>query len=70
MEKQKIGISNAGANYAYLKHKFQLQNENVISPKFFRLRLPSLRRCVWYNLRCFILSKKTCFQNNCCTKCE
>jgi hypothetical protein len=29
------------ANYAYLKHKFQLQNENVISPKFFRLRPPN-----------------------------
>jgi len=28
-------------NYAYLKHKFQLQNENVISPKFFRLRPPN-----------------------------
>ncbi|MDN3725160.1 DUF2851 family protein [Aequorivita sp. SDUM287046] len=29
------------ANYSYLKHKFQLQNENVIHPKFFRLRPPN-----------------------------
>ncbi|MEH6766017.1 MAG: DUF2851 family protein [Aequorivita antarctica] len=28
-------------NYGYLKHKFQLQNEDVISPKFFRLRPPN-----------------------------
>ncbi|CAM3455830.1 DUF2851 family protein [Aequorivita lipolytica] len=27
--------------YEYLKHKFQLQNENVIVPKFFRLRPPN-----------------------------
>lgn len=27
--------------YEYQKHKFQLQNENVISPKFFRLRPPN-----------------------------
>ena len=27
--------------YGYLKHKFELQNENVIVPKFFRLRPPN-----------------------------
>ena len=28
-------------NYEYLKHKFDLNNENVIVPKFFRLRPPN-----------------------------
>ncbi|SRX54754.1 DUF2851 family protein [Aequorivita sp. CIP111184] len=29
------------SQYEYLKHKFNLQNENVITPKFFRLRPPN-----------------------------
>lgn len=50
-------------NYDYLKHKFGLQNENVIVPKYFRLRPPNFptirlaQLAMLYNKRSNLFSK-------------
>ncbi|MGO3183329.1 MAG: DUF2851 family protein [Aequorivita sp.] len=40
-EKEDWYFKSLKTNYEYLKHKFTLQNEGVITPKFFRLRPPN-----------------------------
>lgn len=40
-ENQDAYFSQLKSKYGYLKHKFQLNNHNVIPPKFFRLRPPN-----------------------------
>jgi hypothetical protein len=40
-EKEDRYFNTLKTNYEYLKHKFNLHNENIIVPKFFRLRPPN-----------------------------
>ena len=40
-EKEEWYFKTLKAKYEYLKHKFKLSNQNVIVPKFFRLRPPN-----------------------------
>ncbi len=40
-EKEDWYFKTLKTNYEYLKYKFQLQNDSVIAPKFFRLRPPN-----------------------------
>ena len=39
--KEDAYFQNLKTNYEFLKHKFRLQNESVITPKYFRLRPPN-----------------------------
>lgn len=54
-------FKNLKKKYEFLRHKFQLQNEVVISPKFFRLRPPNFPTIRLAQLATLYFEKKNLF---------